>query len=33
MGGFPRAISASLMRLNGRLPKKPLIADSGEGCG
>ena len=32
MGGRPAATSAALVRLKGRLPKKPLWALSGEGC-
>jgi hypothetical protein len=26
------AFNAALMREKGRLPKKPLLADSGDGC-
>jgi hypothetical protein len=33
IGGWPWAISASFVRLNGLVPKKPLWADSGDGCG
>ncbi len=33
IGAWPCATSASLARLNGRLPKNPLWADSGDGCG
>src|SRR5688572_15220919 len=29
----PAAMSARFARLNGLLPKKPLAADCGEGCG
>ena len=31
-GSRPAATSAALVRENGRLPKKPLRADSGDGC-
>ena len=31
-GSRPAATSAAFARLNGRLPKKPLWADSGDGC-
>ena len=33
MGGCPCASSAALTVLNGRLPKKPLFALNGDGCG
>jgi hypothetical protein len=29
---LPASRSAALIRENGRLPKKPLRAESGEGC-
>ncbi len=32
IGAWPWSTSASLARLNGRLPKNPLWADSGDGC-
>ena len=32
IGGFPAFSSAALICENGLLPKKPLRADSGEGC-
>lgn len=32
IAGWPAARSAALMRENGRVPKKPLRAESGEGC-
>ena len=32
MGACPAVVRASLVRLNGRLPKKPRYALNGDGC-